>query len=517
MLADYENEFNVNKEIIDSLPKNNIKNRTKCVSEIDNLLKKYLSDKDSVLEEIKRRYKAYKITDINQEIPTLNEQVRSMYKLLPTINDNLNSYVKSGLDRIFYNLDHFYKASLEEANKNIFACINMFEQVGIKLEPKDFVYSIYTLNYITEVFNEKQNGIDSVKLKTLFDSLYWKCPDLIKQITINFKYLYYKYKKIFDSYYIKEKDTLLKNLGKSSEDILKEYKYLKNKQEILIYEDKALIQNRFLNKILDFKNYTNEQISKNYRVILNENVVENEQVNDNILKLYKTLKEYKYYLKYKFIVDDIKNLYKEKDKYQKIAAPKKKEIEKLESKLISNSKKLNKMIANNKKTDKIETLTNQVNIMISQVEALYKEYEENLFLESVGALDETTSIYEALELAVSNYRYINRLIKNNDDTLDNQAVNQIIDEINYYLYSSDLSVIDNIYITDERDIAMVIFDKYNLYGFNIQPELLEPENIDGLVEIVTILVNHIYFDKVNVEINNLKFIYDVMDIVEKEE
>ncbi|MBP5684389.1 MAG: hypothetical protein J6X02_03945 [Bacilli bacterium] len=517
MINDYESEFNVSKEVIDSLPRNNIKNRTKCIAEIDNLLKKYLGDKDLLLEEIRRRYKEYSVTEINPEIPLLNERVRDMYKILPIFNEVLESYVQSGLDRIFYNLDHFYKSSLEEANKNIFACINIFEQVGIKLQPTDFVYSIYTLNYISEVFAERQNGIDSAKLKTLFDSLYWRCPDIIKQITINFKYLYYKYKKEFDAYYVNQRELMSKNLNKSGAEVLKEYKSLKSTQDVLIYEDKALIQSRFLNGILEFKNYTSENIAKNYRLILNENVTENAEVNENILKLYKSLKEYKSYLSYKYIVDDIKNLFKEKDKYQKIAAPKKKEIEKLEGKLISNSKNLNKMIASNKSPGKIEGLTNQVNIMISQVEALYKEYEENLFLEKIKDLSETTSIYEALSLAVSNYRYIKRLIKNSDETLDNDAINRIIDDINYYLYTSELSIINNIYITDERNIAMVIFDKYNLLGFNIQPDLLEPENIDGLIEVVAVLVNNIYFDKVNVSIDNLNFIYEAVDIIEKKE
>jgi len=517
MINDYENEFNVNKEIIDALPKNNVKNRTKCVEEIDNLLKKYLSDKEEIFEEINIRYKEYSDYNINPELENLNKNIQEMYKTLPLLNDYTTSYEKSGLDRIFYNLDHFYKSSLDTANENIFACINIFEEVGIKLVEKDFIYSIYTLNYISEVFSERENGINSLKLKTLFDSLYWKCPDIIKQITINFKYLYFKNKKYFDNYFINKKNNLIQEKNMSAEDILNEYVDLKKKQKLLITEDKYLILNRFKNKLLDFKDYNGEQVSKNYRAILNDNVNENDAINENVLKLNDSLEEYKSYLKYKFIIDDIKNLYKEKDKYNKIAAPKKKEIEKLESKLISTSKKLNKMIFKNKNPEKIEDLTNKVNIMISQVEGLYKEYEDNLFLEHIASLNETTSIYEALETAISNYRYINGLIKKSDETLDNNAVNQMIDEINNYLYSYELSLIKNVYITDERDIAMVLIDKYNLFGFNIKTELLEEGNIDNLIATVNALANNIYFEKINANIGNMKFVFDSQDIIEKKE
>lgn len=517
MINDYENEFNVSKEVIDALPKNNIKNRTKCISEIDALLKKYLSDNEEVLEEIKRRNKEYNDYEMNPELEVLNRTIQDMYRVLPILSETTTSYEKSGLDHIFYSLDHFYKSSLEVANENIFACINIFEKVGIELGTEDFVYSIYTSTYINEVFAERKIGINSAKLKKLFDSLYWKCPDLIKQITINFKYLFYKYKKYFDNYYLNQKLELMQKKQKNEFEIFDEYLNLKKRQNTLISEDKYLICNKFLNRILDFKDYTKIQIDKDYQSILNENLTISDEINENILKLNISLKEYKSYLKYKYIVDDIKKLYKEKDKYNKIAAPKKKEIEKLESKLISTSKKLNKMISKNKKLEKIDDLTNKVNVMISQVEGLYKEYEDNLFLERIASLSETTSIYEALSLAVSNYHYINKLIKNSDEALSDDDINRTINEINYYLYNNELNVIKNIYITDERDIAMVIFDKYNLLGFNITPELLEEENIDNLIEITTALSNNIHFEKTNINIDNVKFIFNSLEILGKKE
>ena len=517
MINDYANEFNVSKEVIETLPKNNVKNRAKCISEIDELLKKYLSDREEVLEEIKSRYKEYNSYEINPELEGLNQQIQEIYKALPLLNDASTAYEKSGLDQIFYNLDHFYRASLESANENIFACINMFEKVGVELSSEDFVYSIYTSYYINEIFSERMNGVNQAKLKALFDSLYWKCPDLIKQITINFKYLFYKYKKYFDTYYTNQKLSIVQANKKDANMIIDDYLSLKRKQKILLAEDCYLIYSKFINHILDFKNYTPVQVDKSYQLILKENVAITDVINENILKLDETIKEYKSYLGYKYIVEDVKNLYKDKDKYNKIAAPKKKEIEKLEGKLISTSKKLNKMISKNKSPEKIENSTIKVNIMISQVEGLYKEYEENLFLERIGALDETTSIYEALMIAVSNYHYMNKLIKGNDETMTDKDVIRIIDELSRYLYNNELDVIKNIYITDERDIAMVIFDKYNLIGFNITPESLEADNIDSLIEATTIIVNNIHFEKVNINIDNIKFVFNSLDIVGKKE
>ena len=64
---------------------------------------------------------------------------------------------------------------------------------------------------------------------------------------------------------------------------------------------------------------------------------------------------------------------------------------------------------------------------------------------------------------------------------------------------------------------MVIFDKYNMLGLNITPELLELDNIDGLIEVTTALSNNIHFEKVNANVDNIKFIVNALDIVEKKE
>ena len=144
MINDYENEFNISKEVIETLPRNNVKNRTKCIAEIDKLLQKQTKDRETVLEEIKLRYKEYRNYELNPELEVLNQKIQEMYKLMPILNSTSTSYEKSGLDRIFYSLDHFYKSSLEVANENIFASIIIFEKVGIELSSDDFIYSIYT-------------------------------------------------------------------------------------------------------------------------------------------------------------------------------------------------------------------------------------------------------------------------------------------------------------------------------------------------------------------------------------
>ncbi len=517
MLNEYENEINVNKEILSTLPKNNIKNRKKVISEIEKMLDKALSDQKKVFKEIEERHRRYCAVAINPEIEKINGNLQKSYANLYLLNETTTSYEKSGLDHIFYRLDHFYEENIDDVNNCIIASINVFKKIGLELTDKHFSYSIYTLSYMKEIFAHISNKISGEKLKETFDALYWKCPDIIKQITINFKYLYYLNKKKFDEYYTEEKQKLFSSSNMDSAEILENYIRTKEKQTHLIYNDKYLILNKFINRILDLKDYTKEQIEKNYRVFINPEVEINDKINENILKLQDSLNEYKSYLKYKYIIDDIKKLYSEKDKYVKISLPKKKELDKLEKNLISISKKLNKLIIKNKKPAKIKNITNKVNVMISQVESLYKEYEENLFLEKIATLDETTSIKEALEIGISNYRYIIKLMKNNNEGITLETINKEIEDIRNFLINNELSVLNNIYITDERDLSVVIKDKYNLFGLDIKKELLEDSNLDSTIKSIDIIVNSIYFNNQAIDINNIKFVCNSMDLVEKKD
>ena len=60
-----------------------------------------------------------------------------------------------------------------------------------------------------------QNNTDEEQLKDTFEPLYWKLPELIKAIEINFKSIYLKYEKKIDKYFeTKHKEYLSKHTDK---------------------------------------------------------------------------------------------------------------------------------------------------------------------------------------------------------------------------------------------------------------------------------------------------------------
>ena len=223
------------------------------------------------------------------------------------------------------------------------------------------------------------------------------------------------------------------------------------------------------------------------------------------MKLYYSIIEYKNYLEFDYIINDIKSLYKDKDKYKNIYSTKKKEIDKLERNIIKNNKKIFKLVSKNK-IDKIDVLNSKVNTNINNLKNLYEDLERNYFLERISSLEEDTTIYDIFLLVDSNYNYLIELLKNKDIDINE------INKLRLFVYNPYNYILNNILISEDKDISMLIMDRYNLFGFNLTKDKLDKDNIDNLIKELEIILNSIVMNKNRITDSRIKFIKDTNNI-----
>lgn len=494
MINDYKSKIEVQKEVLSSLPRNNNKNEKLYQQKLGELFEEFYSQKEIVLSEIEKRRNRYLSLEYDKKIDTLEEQINLLLPCFPLLNEYNSPYEKSKLDVVLYELGHFYKTDLEKVNKDIKKAIEIFNQVGVSLTEKDFEYSYYCNKYMKEFLSQE---ITEEKLKKHFEEIYWKCPDIITHITLNLKYLYYKNIKEFNSYY----ETKVKEL--SNQNIIDKYKELYLERDNKIRNDAYLLQKKFLDNNLNINDYTNDKINKTYKSVIDGSP--SEKINNDILKLYHSVIEYKEYLEFDYIINDIKELYKEKDKYKNIYSTKKKEIDKLEKKLLKNNKKVLKLLTKGKE-EKIDVLNSQINININNLKNLYEELEKNYFLEKLSSLEDSTTIYDIFLLVSSNYNYLIELIKKNekDETEINKLTNFINNPYN--------NILKNILINEEKDLNILIMDRYNLFGFNLTKEKLEKDNIESLIKDLEIILNSIAMNREGITESKIKFIKETTNL-----
>ena len=117
-----------------------------------------------------------------------------------------------------------------------------------------------------------------------------------------------------------------------------------------------------------------EKVTKIKEEIIHNGISKDE----DIIELSHTLYEYHEYLSLNYLIEDIKKLYNDKEKYKGIYIKKKKEITKKERLLFKeNNKILGSINKNNNK--KFDYYNNLINNDINTLKVLYEELENSFF------------------------------------------------------------------------------------------------------------------------------------------
>ena len=498
------------------MPRNNNKNISKYLEKIQELTKEYTKNQEQIEKILVKRYEKALNVKKSNEIENLEIRLNTIEKTLYLLSNEKTSYEKMELDKIIYKIGRYYKENLENINQQIEQAISKFNSVGIELKPSDFDYSIYVEQYMKTFFEERsKGGINSNILKAKFEEIYWKCPDLIIHIELNIRNIYFNKQTQIDKYFEKEKILLLKQWGKTPKEIMNSYFGIKAQKNEVIAQDKKTLLDKFLNGELVASNYSQEKLQTNYSKILlpamaSQIDTNEEEIQRSILEILNSLYEYKNYLNFQYIVDDIKKYYKEKDKY-------KKSYEDTKKKIIDNEKKLKKL--NKKASSKglfgkkkeIKQTTEQ-NQMVMEIKKLYKELDLNKFYSKIcNDLEDDSTIYSVLCLANSYYNYLTHHIIENNKTITQEKIDEQIMKLDEFLKNPYSNIITNLTITDDRDIAMIIKDRYQLLNFNIKQDDLSAKNLDNLINTLENIVTSFNLKKTGLDIKNIEEILKIKD------
>lgn len=439
------------------------------------------------------------------------------------------SFEKMKLDVTLFEIRRFYKNNLEKVNNNIAECIKKFEKVGIKLTEEDFNYCPFVKKYMQKFFMEYNKGnVNSQEMKDTFEKIYWECSDLIMHIEMNIRYIYLKKQKEIDKSLSNYKKELLKEMEISEEESLEKYKELKQGIDELEAVDKRILLDKFINKNLEVKDYEDSAIEKQYAQILSQPIetytkTELNEIKDNVLKLSKSIEEYKEYAKCKFIIDKVLKIYENKESYKNIYERQKKEIQKLETKLEKTNKKYNKIykhkdffLFKRKSEEKLKSISTDINNQILKLKEIYRQLDIDKANEKIATtLTDNSTIYDAMFLASAYYTFLVEIIIEEFDGITEEEINDKIMEIRNFVTSPYITILNNITIKENKDIILMIKDKYNLFNIKISKEDFEESSIETLIETVNFITNKYYIEKSKLDLEDVSYIIKANQLLEE--
>lgn len=529
------NQIEIDKEILSVLPVNNKKNLKEYKLKCEEIKKNYENYLENINSEIKRKTVKIKSIQQNPQIDELNQQINYMKKI-KLLDKNITSFEKMDLDEILFVLKRFYKNNLELINENIEKCLEKFKQVGIKLKEEDFNYSIYTKEYMKVFLEEiKNDDINSTRVKENFEQIYWKCPEIITHIELNIRSLYLKNEKQIDKYFQDTRKNILKEFNvKDNEEANKKFNSLKARLLKQKDKDTSLILNKFITKKEFPKDYEKIAVQGQYKKLLGmdyEDIEENqiEEYNKNIFRLKDNLYEYKNFLKYKFIYDDILEIYNTKEKYGSVFNQKLKLIKKKEAELFKLNKKIEKQSKHsnlilkifnkiNKNNNKLEKRNSDVNSKILELKDVYRDLEQNKVKNIISTvLTDNSNIFDALSLVKPFCSFlVDSVIKKYED-ISQEDIETTIGEFWDFLEFPNITIINNTSITENKDLSLVIKDKYNLCNIKISKEDLQEDNLDKLINTIRIICNSYYLENSQITLEDIKFVLQVNNLFGEEE
>lgn len=479
------------KANLEILPKKTKVNKAKYNEYLEEQLKKITPMIEEAEKEISKRVEQIKKHNTEESLPEERDLLDiAKVKRLSSLSSSSN---KMNLDYYLYELSSFENNNLEKINGVILKILLAFKEVGIIITPKDFEYSEVVQKYMDTLINDYDN------IEKVFDDIYWENSNIITQIELNIRYLYFKHKKEIDKYYESLKE-------ESLDEYLTKYIELKTNQKLNEYQNRTYLFNNFINHTLMLTDYSEKTIDG----LLTDIILDREDEDNylNLTKLSSSLSEYNEYLNFEYIIKDIKELFTKKEEYKGKYDLKLKDITKKEKELFSLNKQINKTGLFKPNLKKINELKLKRNTTITDILSLYIELDELTIQNDIyNNVTNETTYQDILKLTCFNTKYFIKLLKDQIDNLTIEDINQNITNLFEYAFGSEINIISNIAISEGKDIPKIIKDKYRLLNISINEENLNKDDIEKVQKNIEDLIIYYNIKKINLNIQDIDFIF----------
>lgn len=536
LVKNIEKQIDTDKEVISVLPRNGIKAIKTLLETISEMTEKYEHANEMLLKDIENRYNELTTVEGNQEIPKIEDEILK-YDGAVKDTDMRSSFEKMGLDRVVYNVNGYYKSNLERLNRELIDCVKQFEKVGIKLIADDFNISEYAKEYMGVLLQEAYEGqINSEKIKDAFEKVYWKCSEVVSHLYANIRYIYDIHEAEIDKFYENKSEEILQRFHSTAEQVEdKKAELIKQKKKLEDIDNKIIL-NKFYTGSLNINDYKEDNYKRIYLELTSKDVselteAEKAEMDENIEKLDNNLSEYSKYSEYRFLVDGVLTIREEELK--RIQANKDKKVKKTEYELVKdNIKKITAEIFKiNGKLDKPQkglfkrkdsndkknsAVILQRNNLVLELKKLYMNLDDEIMKQKIMQnVDETSSLLDVLKLASNYYGFMARaMIKKNEEITDKE-IGEMAKDIRNFINFSNFKVINYIKISDTKDLAVIIKDKYKLFGMQVSKENFQEDNIEDLIKRVKIIANYNNIQKSKFSIEDLEYITTVKEMLKK--
>ena len=158
----------------------------------------------------------------------------------------------------------------------------------------------------------------------------------------------------------------------------------------------------------------------------------------------------------------------------------------------------------------------QRNNLILEVKKAYMQLDDEIIKQNIiKNIDEISSLLDVLKLASNYYGFLAKSIIKKNEEITDKEIGENIKKIRDFINFSNFTVINYIKISDTKDLATIIKDKYKLFGMQVSKENFQEDSIDDLIRKVKIINTYNNIQKSKFSIEDLEYITTVKEMLKK--
>ena len=165
--------------------------------------------------------------------------------------------------------------------------------------------------------------------------------------------------------------------------------------------------------------------------------------------------------------------------------------------------------------EKLKTLTIDINNQILEIKELYRKIDDDKIYDKIAStLTDNSTIYDALVLVASYYTFLVEAIIDQYPDIAEKEINENVNEFRSFITNPYITILNNVTIKEDKDMALMIKDKYNLFNINITKSDLEETTIGTLMNTVEEIVNAFNLENSGLKLDDIKFVIRANKILE---
>ena len=493
--------------------------RTVAIGQRNNYVKKQMEDfsdlKLKLLDEIKDRYEKLMPANKMDEFKSMEANVNSLFELV-NLNSCMSDSFKLGLDYSLAKLSN--DTSLEEFNAILDEFITKFREFGIELTINDFKYTMFTEDYMKSYF--KNASFD--ELRSVFEHIYFKCPDIKLQMKMNLAFIISKYSNKLSSVVKKRIETKNTELGTTRGNYMETYLNKRIELGTRESQDEYLNTKLFLDSKYKIEDFLDDCPTKykDYELFIEGpfdgfDTIVKDRYNNSLLDLYLTVGELKKYYNYEFIIKDLLERNKNKENAKNDLVAKKKEIDKAEKLRIKYYHEYLKasgvgLFAIKNESKKNDAML-KMNETVKNLNQLNEEYKDLTLTNNLNTLSESCTLYDLFLISLTSFTFLEKCFVGKEEFVG--ELSDIITDYLRFIYNPVNAFIRKINALVDYNISDIVTDKYKILDLTVNDTMLTSDGIDATVDSLKTINLIQNVDKSSISFDDIKVLFDMNQII----